>query len=247
MKKLNVILCAALVALSALSCNKDEKPAAPMSPDEIKQKLADVTVSALNEVDPDNWKAWYQTAEGLANVIQNAESTQGLDALKADLAALFTHQSGNKIATIIKLSQVTGDLVIENGTLRYTKSTNPLNLSMTYNGKSYKAWMEASGESGEPFQLTEEITMYGTTMEVTAAGVTKAAALDILCGKLGLGPGSYAAFGDSRNDLEMLEASAYAVVMENGEQCVKDIADFIAPQVRENGAATAICQLFDLN
>lgn len=163
MKKLNVILCAALVALSALSCNKDEKPAAPMTPDQIKEKLADVTVAALNEVNPDYWKAWYQTAEGLAGVIQNAESAQGLDALKADLAALFTHQSGNKIATIIKLSQVTGDLLIENGTLKYTKSTNPLNLSMTYNGKSYKAWMEASGESGEPFQLTEEITMYGTT------------------------------------------------------------------------------------
>ena len=54
------------------------------------------------------------------------------------------------------------------------------------------------------------------------------------------------AFGDSRNDLEMLEAAGYAVVMENGEQCVKDIADRIAPHVSEDGAATAIREMFEL-
>ena len=90
------------------------------------------------------------------------------------------------------------------------------------------------------------LTMFGTTIEVTAAGVTKAAALDILCGKLGLEPGSYAAFGDSRNDLEMLKAAAYAVVMENGEQCVKDIVDYIASPVTEDGAAKAIYELYDI-
>ena len=93
----------------------------------------------------------------------------------------------------------------------------------------------------------EVLSMYGTTLEITAAGVTKAAALDILCSKLGTDRNALAAFGDSRNDLEMLEAAGYAVVMENGEQCVKDIADFIAPHVREDGAAKAICELFELN
>ena len=88
------------------------------------------------------------------------------------------------------------------------------------------------------------LTMFGTTLEITARGVTKAAALDVLCGVLGFEPGAYAAFGDSRNDLEMLQASAYAVVMENGEQCVKDIADYIAPPVTEDGAAKAVRDLF---
>ena len=88
------------------------------------------------------------------------------------------------------------------------------------------------------------LAMFGTTLEITERGVTKAAALDVLCGMLGFEPGSYAAFGDSRNDLEMLQASAYAVVMENGEQCVKDIADYIAPPVTEDGAAKAVRDLF---
>ena len=90
------------------------------------------------------------------------------------------------------------------------------------------------------------LTMFGTTLEITAKGVTKAAALDVLCGKLGYEPGAYAAFGDSRNDLEMLQASAYAVAMENGEQCVKDIADYIAPPVSEDGAASAIYEIFKI-
>lgn len=93
----------------------------------------------------------------------------------------------------------------------------------------------------------EVLSMYGTTLEVTAAGVTKAAALDVLCGMLGTDRNALVAFGDSRNDLEMLEAAGYAVVMENGEECVKEIADAVAPHVREDGAATAIRELFKLN
>ena len=92
----------------------------------------------------------------------------------------------------------------------------------------------------------EVLSMYGTTLEITAAGVTKAAALDVLCDMLGTDRTALVAFGDSRNDLEMLEAAGYAVVMENGEQCVKDIADRIAPHVSEDGAATAIREMFEL-
>ena len=92
----------------------------------------------------------------------------------------------------------------------------------------------------------EVLPMYGTTLEITAAGVTKAAALDELCALLGTDRTCLIAFGDSRNDLEMLEAAGYAVVMENGEDCVKEIADLIAPDVKEDGAATVLCELFGL-
>ncbi len=93
----------------------------------------------------------------------------------------------------------------------------------------------------------EVLSMYGTTLEVTAAGVTKAAALDLLCGMLGTDRNALVAFGDSRNDLEMLKAAGYAVVMENGEECVKEIADAVAPHVRDDGAATAIREMFKLD
>ena len=90
----------------------------------------------------------------------------------------------------------------------------------------------------------EVLQMFGSTIEITAADVTKAAALNALCEQLGMEPGSYAAFGDGSNDLAMLRSSAFAVAMENGEQCVKDIADYIAPSVNEDGAAKAIYDLF---
>lgn len=55
MKKLYLILCAGILALAAVSCKKDAQPvepAKPMSATEIKQKLANTAVDALNEVVP---------------------------------------------------------------------------------------------------------------------------------------------------------------------------------------------------
>ncbi|MEE3466794.1 MAG: hypothetical protein VZQ48_08680, partial [Candidatus Cryptobacteroides sp.] len=76
MKKLYLILCAGILALAAVSCKKDAQPvepAKPMSATEIKQKLANTAVDALNEVDPDNWNAWAQTGMKLVNSIRQVE------------------------------------------------------------------------------------------------------------------------------------------------------------------------------
>ena len=82
------------------------------------------------------------------------------------------------------------------------------------------------------------------TVEVTMAGVTKAAGLGRLCAELGISAAELAAFGDSRNDLEMLQMAGYAVAMANGADCVKAAADYIAGDVAEDGAAGAIYDLF---
>ena len=134
---------------------------------------------------------------------------------------------------------------------RYKKdfeAANPF-ASPTY---KVQAFFRNAEDCGRAFRELEKekgleiLKMFDTTIEITAAGVTKAAALDALCVSLGLEPGSYAAFGDGRNDLEMLQAASYAVAMENGEQCVKDIADYIAPSVTEDGAAAAIRRLYGI-
>lgn len=158
MKKLTVILCAGLVALAAVSCKKGEKPAAPMTQTQVKQKVADVALNVLNEVDPDNWKTWGQTGLGLVNELYNLDDTEdGLDALRADLESLFVHEdvkdNFKTVTTIIKLSKVTGDLTIENNILKYTQSTNPLSLTMAYKGKTYKAQVESAGESSTALEV----------------------------------------------------------------------------------------------
>lgn len=50
-------------------------------------------------------------------------------------------------------------------------------------------------------------------------------------------------FGDSMNDLEMIETTACSVVMENGAEALKEIADIIAPSVEDDGLYKVFEQL----
>ena len=90
------------------------------------------------------------------------------------------------------------------------------------------------------------ILMDGEDLEITLAGISKASAIGELCDSLHLTMDNVAAFGDSGNDTEMLRAAGFAVVMANGEDCVKPLADYLAPDVYEDGAATAIRELYEL-
>ena len=97
------------------------------------------------------------------------------------------------------------------------------------------------------FINTEELVLTGGSAEVAAVfGITKAAALGNLCSSLGYSLEQLAAFGDSRNDLEMLQACGFAVAMKNGANCVKNIADYIADDVKDDGAAKAIYEIFGI-
>ena len=91
------------------------------------------------------------------------------------------------------------------------------------------------------------ILMDGEDLEITLAGISKASAIDELCREIGMTRENVAAFGDSGNDLEMLRAAGFAVVMGNGEECVKPYADYIAPSVYDDGAAKAISALYGID
>ena len=160
MKKLYLILCVCLVALCALSCKKDVVPT-PMTPDQVKQKTAEVVVNAMNEVDPDNWKEWGQTGLGLINEFSDIVSTAQVDesviAFKNYLQQLFVKESGDKTLILIKLSQITGEITVSNDKkVTYTESSNPVSLTMPYNGKTYKLQMEVKGESSTALLLYYE-------------------------------------------------------------------------------------------
>ena len=91
------------------------------------------------------------------------------------------------------------------------------------------------------------ILMDGEDLEITLAGISKASAIDELCHEIGMTRENVAAFGDSGNDLEMLRAAGFAVVMGNGEECGKPYADYIAPSVYDDGAAKAISALYGID
>ena len=106
--------------------------------------------------------------------------------------------------------------------------------------------LQEACETMKADQRLTVILMDGEDLEITRAGISKASAIAELSRQLHMTMENVVAFGDSGNDAEMLRAAGYAVVMANGEDCVKPMADYLAPDVSEDGAATAIRNLYQL-
>lgn len=79
-------------------------------------------------------------------------------------------------------------------------------------------------------------------IEVAARLVTKALALDALCGDLGVEPSEVAAFGDNHNDVAMLGWAGRGYAMANGTDDAKDAAGRIIRNSNEDGLARVVEQ-----
>ena len=77
-------------------------------------------------------------------------------------------------------------------------------------------------------------------IEVTAEGVSKASALLWLGEYLKIKPEEMIAFGDSGNDIDMLQAAGIGVAMGNAEQEAKAAADFVTLANTEDGIVHAL-------
>ena len=76
--------------------------------------------------------------------------------------------------------------------------------------------------------------------DVLRAGAGKAAGVSHLLEKLGVSWAETAVFGDGENDAELLAAAGLAVVMGNGAQGLMHLADVVAPDAAEDGAARVV-------
>lgn len=74
-------------------------------------------------------------------------------------------------------------------------------------------------------------------VEITDVRATKGTALLWLCEHLGVAVADTAAFGDSGNDLPMIEVAGDGVAMGNAAPEVKAVADHVAPSCGEAGVA----------
>ncbi|HTE64541.1 MAG TPA: Cof-type HAD-IIB family hydrolase [Solirubrobacteraceae bacterium] len=82
-------------------------------------------------------------------------------------------------------------------------------------------------------------------LELIAAGVDKASALDAACAALGLSLAQFAALGDQENDIAMLRAAGIGIAMGNAEPAVIAAADRVTDTNARDGAARAIDALLD--
>ena len=64
-----------------------------------------------------------------------------------------------------------------------------------------------------------------------------------ICEHLGMPVEDTIGFGDSMNDLEMIQTVGTSVCMDNGSDALKAISDIVCPSVEEDGMAKAFAQL----
>lgn len=85
----------------------------------------------------------------------------------------------------------------------------------------------------------------GPMCDINIAGVSKATGLERICALTGIPMAQTIAFGDDRNDLEMVAAAGIGVAMGDSLQAVQDAADYITTPCRELGVVKAL-RHFDL-
>lgn len=81
---------------------------------------------------------------------------------------------------------------------------------------------------------------YETGQDIISTGGGKKLCMLECLKRLGLDPSEVIAFGDSENDIEMLQAAGIGVAMDNGTPECKAAADYIAPDCDEEGIVRAL-------
>ena len=82
-------------------------------------------------------------------------------------------------------------------------------------------------------------------LELASPEVSKGTGMAFVAERLGFAAGAAVGFGDGENDLELLEWAGYAIAVENADDRVKALADWVVPGPREEGVAQVIEALLD--
>lgn len=93
------------------------------------------------------------------------------------------------------------------------------------------------------FCIQEEDACGIVNGELSSKAFDKGKAVERLCSYLGISRADTIGFGDSMNDLEMIQAAGCGVCMANGSAALMKIADMVCPPVTEDGLYSAFEKL----
>jgi HAD superfamily hydrolase (TIGR01484 family) len=108
-------------------------------------------------------------------------------------------------------------------------------------------WEEFWARADEAVSDLVEITWSSTTtlLEMSAAGVTKATTLEVLCAEQGIAAAEVLALGDMPNDVPMLTWAGTSYAMANAHPAARAAAQHVAPANDDDGVAQVIESLLD--
>ncbi|ONI33745.1 hypothetical protein PRUPE_1G444400 [Prunus persica] len=95
-------------------------------------------------------------------------------------------------------------------------------------------WSQATGDRAKVVQAVPG------HLEIVPAGTSKGSGVNMLLDHLGITPKEIMAIGDGENDIEMLELASLGIVLSNGSEKSKAVANVIGASNDEDGAADAI-------
>lgn len=84
------------------------------------------------------------------------------------------------------------------------------------------------------------------SLEITPNHTNKAVGLREIASHFGVSMDQIIVFGDSANDVKMLQEAGFSVVIDSGEDEPKKFADIVFPPVTQDGAAIAVRELFHI-
>ena len=86
-----------------------------------------------------------------------------------------------------------------------------------------------------------------TAIDMQTKGMNKAVGLEYLGKKLKIKSSEMVTFGDSGNDIPMLDFAKYSYAMENGMAIAKEHAKYLAPSNNDNGVLRVLNEYLDKN
>lgn len=107
-------------------------------------------------------------------------------------------------------------------------------ISTLINGADYHTVM---GQLCEEYDFMDHS---GHVIELVPKGYSKASGIKAVCEMLGIAHEETYAFGDSINDVDMLEYVAHGVAMGNGTEAAKAAADYVTTDIHEDGIYNAL-------
>lgn len=82
-----------------------------------------------------------------------------------------------------------------------------------------------------------------TFYEVVPRGISKASGMQFVCERLGIDKRNTVAFGDSSNDISMLQNAGVSVAMGGGNPVLFELVDYVTSAVMEDGIERALKKL----
>jgi HAD superfamily hydrolase (TIGR01484 family) len=197
-----------------------------------------------------NGAIWYDVAQRRVRQLTGIEAGAGLAICRAiseaipDAAFAIECLSGIKRdARFIEPTEVPDDSPV--GPLADLWTEPAVKLMVRHEGMSdpesfRAAVVSAVGDAATPTWSGDRL------VEISAAGITKASTLALVCDELDVCADEVVAFGDMPNDLPMLRWAGTSYAMAGADESVRAAADHVAPSNDEDGVATVLVGLYGL-